>query len=105
MFRKNIIYLNSKGFPKGTEWHEAFHAIFSLLPKNEQIRVLSIAKRMSFPKQEEIIALRDFHMGLAQNYLTAGKKRKAQFHLKLAGNDKFLFNKVIIKYVSLSFVS
>ncbi|NBP01957.1 MAG: hypothetical protein EBU90_17885, partial [Proteobacteria bacterium] len=21
MFRKNIIYLNSKGFPKGTEWH------------------------------------------------------------------------------------
>jgi len=100
MFRKNIIYLNSKGFPKGTEWHEAFHAIFSLLPKNEQIRVLSIAKRMSFPKQEEIIALRDFHMGLAQNYLAAGKKRKAQFHLKLAGDDKFLFNKVLEENVA-----
>jgi hypothetical protein len=42
VFHDGIIYLNSK-VPKGTEWHEAFHAVFSILSKEEQSRILKIA--------------------------------------------------------------
>lgn len=41
-FRDDLIILNEAGFPLGTEYHEAFHAIFSILPKNEQRRVLDL---------------------------------------------------------------
>jgi len=41
-FENAVVYLASKA-PKGTLWHEGFHAVFSVLPENEKSRVLKIA--------------------------------------------------------------
>ena len=41
-FENAVVYLASKA-PKGTLWHEGFHAVFSILPENEKSRVLKIA--------------------------------------------------------------
>lgn len=41
-FENAVIYLASKA-PKGTLWHEGFHAVFSILPENEKSRLLKIA--------------------------------------------------------------
>lgn len=41
-FENAVVYLASRA-PKGTLWHEGFHAVFSILPENEKSRVLKIA--------------------------------------------------------------
>ncbi len=60
-FRNGIIYLNKK-VPKGTEWHEAFHGIFSVLSPEEKKRVLTIAFNNWGVSREEAQDLRDIYM-------------------------------------------
>ena len=55
-FKDGIIYLN-RFMPKGTQWHEAFHGIFSLLPEAEQDRLLRIAGNKWGVTNEEFMAL------------------------------------------------
>jgi hypothetical protein len=55
-FRDGIIYL-SRFVPKGTQWHEAFHGIFSLLPEAEQDRLLRIAGNKWGVTNEEFMEL------------------------------------------------
>lgn len=55
-FRDGVIYLN-RLMPKGTQWHEAFHGIFSLLPETEQDRLLRIAGNKWGVSNEEFMAL------------------------------------------------
>ena len=55
-FRDGIIYLN-RFVPKGTQWHEAFHGIFSLLPEAEQDRLLRIAGNKWGVTNEEFMDL------------------------------------------------
>lgn len=55
-FRDGIIYL-SRFVPKGTQWHEAFHGIFSLLPQAEQDRLLRIAGNKWGVTNEEFMEL------------------------------------------------
>jgi hypothetical protein len=100
MFRKNVIYLNSKGFPKGTEWHEAFHGVFSILSKEEQNRVLSIARRTFPVTQAEIDELRGFYLNIGQNFLASGNAKKAQFYADLAANEGFLYSKLLEEKVA-----
>ena len=60
-FRNGIIYLNKK-VPKGTEWHEAFHGIFSVLSPEEKKRVLKIAFNQWGVSREEAQELREIYM-------------------------------------------
>jgi hypothetical protein len=55
-FKDGIIYLN-RFMPKGTQWHEAFHGIFSLLPEAEQDRLLRIAGNKWGVTNEEFMEL------------------------------------------------
>ena len=55
-FKDGIIYLN-RFMPKGTQWHEAFHGIFSLLPEAEQNRLLRIAGNKWGVTNEEFMDL------------------------------------------------
>lgn len=56
-FRDKIIYLASEA-PKGTLWHEAFHAVFSILSPEEKRYVLKTAQTVfGQPTKEEILSL------------------------------------------------
>lgn len=74
-FRNGIIYLNKK-VPKGTEWHEAFHGIFSVLSPEEKKRVLRIAFNQWGVSREEAQELRDIYMERTGKdiFLTKGKQ-------------------------------
>jgi predicted NAD-dependent protein-ADP-ribosyltransferase YbiA (DUF1768 family)/alkylated DNA repair dioxygenase AlkB len=74
-FRNGIIYLNKK-VPKGTEWHEAFHGIFSVLSPEERKRVLTIAFNKWGVSREEAQDLRDIYMERTGKdiFLTKGKQ-------------------------------
>jgi hypothetical protein len=80
-FRDSLILLNEKGWQKGTEWHEAFHGVFSILPQEEKVRVLKIAYQKMGVSQEEIDNLR-----IA--YVAEGME-------DLAYDEQFLFEKVL----------
>jgi hypothetical protein len=59
-FFGNVIALNSSGFRKGEEYHEAFHAVFrTLMHTNERSRLLDLAKsEFKKPSRTELDALR-----------------------------------------------
>jgi len=73
-FKDGIIYLN-RFMPKGTQWHEAFHGIFSLLPEAEQDRLLRIAGNKWGVTNEEFMELINIYeeRGHANFLKTVGK--------------------------------
>jgi len=73
-FKDGIIYLN-RFMPKGTQWHEAFHGIFSLLPQAEQDRLLRIAGNKWGVTNEEFMELINVYeeRGHANFLKTVGK--------------------------------
>ena len=60
-FFGNVIALNSSGFRKGEEYHEAFHAVFrTLMGRNERSRILDLArKEFKKPTTEDLNNLRN----------------------------------------------
>jgi hypothetical protein len=82
-FTGSVILLNQEGWEKGTEWHEAFHAVFSVLSKEDQARVLSIAYKKLGASQQEMDALREV-------YAKGGD----------VVDDQFLFEKVLEEKVA-----
>jgi len=82
-FTGSVILLNQEGWEKGTEWHEAFHAVFSVLSKEDQARVLSIAHKRFGVTQQEMDALREV-------YAKGGE----------VVDDQFLFEKVLEEKVA-----
>lgn len=58
-FADNIIYL-AQNAAKGTQYHEAFHAVFRLLLNDKQIQIgYNIASRKGKPTQSDLNKLRD----------------------------------------------
>ena len=82
-FTGSVILLNRGGWEKGTEWHEAFHAVFSVLPREEQAKILAIAHKRLGVTQEEIDKLREVYAKGGEVY-----------------DDQFLFEKVLEEKVA-----
>jgi hypothetical protein len=82
-FTGSVILLNRGGWEKGTEWHEAFHAVFSVLPREEQAKILAIAHKRLGVTQEEMDKLREV-------YAKGGE----------VVDDQFLFEKVLEEKVA-----
>ena len=59
-FLNNVIALNSNGFKKGTEYHEAFHAVYrTLLSETERARLLELAKNeFGAPTKQDLAAFK-----------------------------------------------
>jgi len=82
-FTGSVILLNRGGWEKGTEWHEAFHAVFSVLLREEQAKILAIAHKRLGVTQEEIDKLREVYAKGGEVY-----------------DDQFLFEKVLEEKVA-----